>query len=188
MASTGHHHMQMVCRPELWLAVASVIRSDFNRSDFNAEARRSRRFAEFLKSRPAATGCIPFWQGGGAPPRHRMSGQRSPTILANLCAPWRSPQCYLMTSFLSEKIFYHGWTRMNPTRLTPQPQILDCGGNPAEREPRRFWKQPAARKAVSPLRSGLRCASPRQAATAVQIFVVRARNYRIVLRMGKRGA
>ena len=36
---------------------------------------------------------------------------------------------------------------------------------------------------MSPLRSGLRCASPRQAATAVQIFVVRARSCRIVLRM-----
>jgi hypothetical protein len=22
-------------------------------------------------------------------------------------------QCYLMTSFLSEKIFYHGWTRIH---------------------------------------------------------------------------
>jgi hypothetical protein len=49
--------------------------------------------------------------------------------------------------------------------------------------PRRFWRQPAVRKAVSPLRSSLRCASPRQAATAVQIFVVRARSCRIVLRM-----
>jgi hypothetical protein len=45
---------------------------------------------------------------------------------------------------------------------------LDCGGNPAEREPRRFGTQPTVRKAVSPLRSSLRCASPRQAATAVQ--------------------
>ena len=35
-----------------------------------------------------------LWQGGGAPPRHPMSGQRSPTDLANLCAPGRSPQCY----------------------------------------------------------------------------------------------
>ena len=41
--------------------------------------------------------------------------------------------------------------------------------------PRRFWKQPAVRKAVSPLRS----------ATAVQIFVVRARSCRIVLRMSE---
>src|ERR1035437_7030306 len=39
--------------------------------------------------------------------------------------------------------------------------------------PRRFWKQPSARKAVSPLRS----------ATAVQIFIVRARSCRIVLRI-----
>ena len=71
--------------------------------------------------------------------------------------------------------------RMNPARLSPQPQILDCGGNPAGREPRRFGKQPAVRKAVSPLRSSLRCASPRQAATAVQIFVIRARSCRIVV-------
>ena len=43
--------------------------------------------------------------------------------------------------------------------------------------------QTDGRKAVSPLCSILRCASPRQAATAVQIFVVRARSCRIVLRM-----
>jgi hypothetical protein len=81
------------------------------------------------------------------------------------------------------KFLNHGWTRINPERLTPQPRILDCGGNPAEREPRRFCTQPAVRKAVSPLRSSLRCASPRQAATAVQIFVVRARSCGIVLRI-----
>jgi len=39
--------------------------------------------------------------------------------------------------------------------------------------PRRFWAQPTVRRAVSPLRS----------ATAVQIFVVRARTLVIVLRM-----
>jgi hypothetical protein len=27
-----------------------------------------------------------------------------------------------------EKSFNYGWTQMNPARLTPQPQILDCGG------------------------------------------------------------
>jgi hypothetical protein len=27
-----------------------------------------------------------------------------------------------------KKSFYHGWTQMNPVRLTPQPRILDCGG------------------------------------------------------------
>ena len=99
-------------------------------------------------------------------------------------APGGSATCYPQSSISHsrfsriqavEKPFYHGWTQMNPARLMPQPQILDCGGNPAEREPRRFWKQPAARKAVSPLRS----------ATAVQIFVVRARSCRIVLRIGK---
>ena len=89
----------------------------------------------------------------------------------------------LSRAYPRAKSFNHGWTRMNPTRLAPQPRILDCGGNPAEREPRRFWTQPAVRKAVSPLRSSLRCASPRQAATAVQIFVVRARTRVIVLRI-----
>ena len=52
--------------------------------------------------------------------------------------------------------------------------------------PRHFWTPPAVSKAVSPLRSSLRCASPRQAATAVQIFVVRARSSRIVLRIRAR--
>ena len=52
--------------------------------------------------------------------------------------------------------------------------------------PRRFWAQPTVQKAVSPLRSSLRFASPRQAATAVQIFVVRARSCRIVVRMKKK--
>ena len=61
--------------------------------------------------------------------------------------------------------------------------FLDCGGNPAEREPRRFGISVRSRKAVSPLRSSLRCASPRQAATAVQIFVVRARSCMIVVRI-----
>ena len=97
-------------------------------------------------------------------------------------APGGSATCYPQSSISHsrfsriqavEKPFYHGWTQMNPARLMPQPQILDCGGNPAEREPRRFWKQPAARKAVSPLPS----------ATAVQIFVIRARSCRIVLRI-----
>ena len=107
-------------------------------------------------------------------------------------APGGSATCYPQSSISHsrfsriqavEKPFYHGWTQMNPARLMPQPQILDCGGNPAEREPRRFWKQPAARKAVSPL-STLRSAVTEdgRSATAVQIFVVRARSCRIVLR------
>ena len=110
-------------------------------------------------------------------------------------APGGSATCYPQSSISHsrfsriqavEKPFYHGWTQMNPARLMPQPQILDCGGNPAEREPRRFWKQPAARKAVSPL-STLRSAATEdgRSATAVQIFVVRARSCRIVLRINR---
>jgi hypothetical protein len=30
-----------------------------------------------------------------------------------VCHPLRASQCYLMTSFLSEKIFNHGWTRIH---------------------------------------------------------------------------
>ena len=41
--------------------------------------------------------------------------QRTPGAVEKikLCETLRSPQYYLMTSFLSEKIFYHGWTQMH---------------------------------------------------------------------------
>jgi hypothetical protein len=68
----------------------------------------------------------------------------------------------------------HGWTRINLTGPLAATTIFwTAAGSEA---PRRFWKQPAVRKAVSPLRS----------ATAVQIFVVRARSCRIVLRIKTR--
>ncbi len=62
---------------------------------------------------------------------------------------------------------------MNPARLTPQPKILDCGGKRSATP--LLDATGCLRKAVSPLRS----------ATAVQIFVVRARSCRIVLQIGK---
>jgi len=51
--------------------------------------------------------------------------------------------------------------RVLGARLTPPPNYLDCGGNPAEREPRRFYSVGRRPKAVSPLRSATALQNPR---------------------------
>jgi len=114
------------------------------------------------------------WKPGSAPGSNRRWEEEN--IEPILCS-----EASTFALRTAEKIFYHGWTRINLTRPLAATTIFwTAAGSEA---PRRFWKQPAVRKAVSPLRSSLRCASPRQAATTVHIFVVRARSCRIVLRM-----